>query len=51
MLNENKGDDIITILKHLHQYIPQEDVEEEIYIATSHKEETHSPSAQAATWR
>ena len=32
MLNENKGDDMIEILKHLHQYIPQEEIEKEIYI-------------------
>jgi len=32
MLNENKGDDMIEILKHLHQYIPQEEVEGEIYM-------------------
>jgi len=32
MLNENKGDEIIEILKHLYQYIPQEEVEN-IYIS------------------
>ena len=48
MLNENKGDDMIEILKRLHQYILQEEVEGEIYMP--HRN-IYSPSAQAVTWR
>lgn len=33
MLNENKSDEMIEILKHLHQYVP----EEEVYISSEQR--------------
>ena len=37
MLNENKGDKMIEILKHLHQYVPEEETEEEVYISSEQR--------------
>ena len=34
MLNENKGDEMIEILKHLHQYVPEVETEENVYISS-----------------
>ena len=37
MLNENKGDKMIEILQHLHQYVPEGEIEEEVYISSQQR--------------
>ena len=52
MLNENKGDEMIEILKHLHQYVPEEETEEEVYISSEQRcVKKHTVHQHIVIWR